>query len=137
MTVLCLRGSVTETLPRFTLVSVPSQRSSTVQSAAFRASANVGVAVASVGTSELRTLPNFSAPDPLVTASDLVVAFEAAVERALDQLRRTDELTLTATREVGRARLPSTVIGLLFHGAEHTQRHAGQALTTKRMSSDS
>jgi hypothetical protein len=48
----------------------------------------------------------------------------------------TGEATLTATREVGRARLPSTVIGLLFHAAEHTQRHAGQALTTKRMCSD-
>jgi uncharacterized damage-inducible protein DinB len=83
-----------------------------------------------------RVLAQESEPDPQVTASDLVSAFEAAVERALDQLRRTDESTLTATREVGRARLPSTVIGLLFHGAEHTQRHAGQALTTRRMSSD-
>ena len=26
--------------------------------------------------------------------------------------------------------LPSTVFGLLFHAAEHTQRHAGQAVTT-------
>lgn len=75
-----------------------------------------------------------SAPDTQVTASDLLGAFDAAVERALEQLRRTDEATLTSTREVGRARLPSTVIGLLFHAAEHTQRHAGQALTTKRMS---
>jgi uncharacterized damage-inducible protein DinB len=83
-----------------------------------------------------RVLARESAPDPQGTASDLVAAFEAAVERALDQLRRTDESTLTATREVGRAWLPSTVIGLLFHGAEHTQRHAGQALTTRRMSSD-
>jgi hypothetical protein len=83
-----------------------------------------------------RVLAREPAPDPQVTAGELVTAFETAVERALDQLRRTDESTLTATREVGRARLPSTVIGLLFHGAEHTQRHAGQALTTKRMSSD-
>jgi hypothetical protein len=77
-----------------------------------------------------------SAPDPHVTANDLLAAFDVAVESALDQLRRIDEATLTTTREVGRARLPSTVIGLLFHAAEHTQRHAGQALTTKRMWSD-
>jgi hypothetical protein len=34
---------------------------------------------------------------------------------------------------VGRGRLPSTVIGLLFHAAEHTQRHAGQVVTTARI----
>jgi hypothetical protein len=34
---------------------------------------------------------------------------------------------------VGRAGLPSTVIGLLFHLAEHAQRHAGQALTTAKI----
>ena len=37
------------------------------------------------------------------------------------------------TREVGRARLPSTVLGLLFHGAEHTQRHVGQIITTAKI----
>ena len=74
-----------------------------------------------------------SQPDTDVTGNDLLAAFDAAVERALDQLRGTDEATLTAKREVGRARLPSTVIGLLFHAAEHTQRHAGQALTTRRI----
>jgi len=72
-------------------------------------------------------------PETDLTADDLCAAFDAAVERALDQLRSTDEATITAERHVGRARLPSTVIGLLFHAAEHTQRHAGQALTTSRM----
>ncbi len=33
-------------------------------------------------------------------------------------------------RGVGRERLPSTVGGLLVHCAEHTQRHAGQMVTT-------
>ena len=28
---------------------------------------------------------------------------------------------------------PSTVIGLLFHAAEHTQRHAGQIATASRL----
>ena len=74
-----------------------------------------------------------SQPDRNITANDLLAAFDAGVERAFDQLRGTDETTLTEKREVGRAKLISTVIGLLFHAAEHTQRHAGQALTTKRM----
>ena len=59
--------------------------------------------------------------------------FGAAVERALVQVRGTHEGELLAAREVGRGRLPSTVIGLLFHAAEHTQRHVGQAVTTARI----
>jgi hypothetical protein len=68
-----------------------------------------------------------------LTAGDLIAAFDAAIARALDQLRGTHEQTLTSQRHVGRAKLPSTVIGLLFHAAEHTQRHIGQALTTSRI----
>ena len=63
----------------------------------------------------------------------LVAEFDAAVERALAQVRATDPSTLTDAREVGRARLPSTVIGLLFHAAEHTQRHVGQLVTTAKV----
>jgi hypothetical protein len=63
----------------------------------------------------------------------LVADFEAAVERALAQLRATDPATLLEPREVGRARLPSTVLGLLFHAAEHTQRHVGQLVTTSKV----
>lgn len=38
-----------------------------------------------------------------------------------------------AARGVGRERLPATVGGLLVHCAEHTQRHAGQAITTAKV----
>jgi hypothetical protein len=62
----------------------------------------------------------------------LVAEFDAAVDRALEQLRSTADATLLEPREVGRGRLPSTVIGLLFHAAEHTQRHVGQLVTTAR-----
>lgn len=62
--------------------------------------------------------------------AELVAEFDGAVERALAQLRMTNEATLLDPREVGRAKLPSTVLGLLFHGAEHTQRHVGQMKTT-------
>jgi uncharacterized damage-inducible protein DinB len=33
----------------------------------------------------------------------------------------------------GRARLPSTVLGLLFHAAEHASRHTGQIVTTSKL----
>ena len=63
----------------------------------------------------------------------LLAGFNEAVERALEQLRQTDDATLLEFRGVGRAQLPSTVLGLLFHAAEHTQRHAGQATTTLKI----
>jgi len=63
----------------------------------------------------------------------LVDEFDVAVESALLQVRATDPSTLLEAREVGRARLPSTVLGLLFHAAEHTQRHVGQLVTTAKV----
>ena len=52
-----------------------------------------------------------------------------ALERQVDQTEElstaTNERILTQYRGVGRAQLPSTVLGLLVHAAEHTQRHVG------------
>jgi hypothetical protein len=70
---------------------------------------------------------------PPVPAAELASAFEQQVGRALEQLRRTPESTLLEVRGVGRLQLPSTVLGLLFHAAEHTQRHVGQIVTTARI----
>ena len=89
---------------------------------------------ARLSEAQRQVLAQEASPDPALTAEDLLAAFEAAVVRATDQLRDTSESTLTDRRLVGRAQLPSTVIGLLFHAAEHTQRHVGQALTTARLS---
>lgn len=63
----------------------------------------------------------------------LLAAFGETVERALEQLKRTSDAALVEPRGVGRAQLPSTVLGLLFHAAEHTQRHVGQAVTTVKV----
>ena len=69
-------------------------------------------------------------------AARLLARFNETVDRALEQLRNTQESTLQDFRGVGRAQLPSTVLGLLFHAAEHTQRHAGQVATTVRIVAD-
>ena len=74
-----------------------------------------------------------NADDAGLTAASLIDAFDSAVDRALAQLRSTDEKTLLEHRVVGRAQLPSTVLGLLFHGGEHTVRHAGQIVTTAKL----
>lgn len=70
---------------------------------------------------------------PPTDAASLVARFDHTVERALAQLRDTPESSLTEAREVGRARIPSTVIGLLFHAAEHTMRHVGQLVATAKV----
>ncbi len=68
-----------------------------------------------------------------MTLADLVADVNATVERAFDQLRSTPPDSLLAERTVGRAGLPSNVIGLLFHAAEHSTRHVGQAITTAKI----
>jgi uncharacterized damage-inducible protein DinB len=82
---------------------------------------------------QLEILRQESQPDGGWDADDLSAAFDAAVERALEELRGAAEGALTDRRFVGRAKLPSTVLGLLFHAAEHTQRHLGQAITTRKL----
>lgn len=67
------------------------------------------------------------------SALDLVHAFNEQVDQALQELRKKDEQKLTEFRGVGRAQLPSTVMGLLFHAAEHTMRHLGQLIVTVKV----
>ena len=71
--------------------------------------------------------------DPPVALSTLVIGLNAVIDRSLAQLRATDPDRLLDAREVGRGRLPSTVLGLLVHAAEHSTRHMGQAITTARI----
>lgn len=69
------------------------------------------------------------------TRDDLVGVARVALNRALDQVRAWSQRPneLFDPREVGRQRLPSTVLGLLVHAAEHAQRHSGQIATTVRI----
>ena len=66
-------------------------------------------------------------------ADALVRSAQAAIDRALTYIRTTPLCTLDEAREVGRDRLPSTVLGLLFHAAEHAQRHSAQIITTAKI----
>jgi len=63
----------------------------------------------------------------------LVNAFNQKIDAVLQQLKTTDESTLTHWRGVGRAQLPSTVIGLYTHSTEHTMRHLGQLLVAVKV----
>lgn len=68
-----------------------------------------------------------------MSVGSLVKAFIQKVDAVLQQLKTTDESTLTDWRGVGRAQLPSTVIGLYTHSAEHTMRHLGQLIVTVKV----
>ncbi|RFZ94799.1 DinB family protein [Mucilaginibacter conchicola] len=70
------------------------------------------------------------------TTAQLVSAFNAEVDAALKQLSATDESALTDFRGVGRKQMPSTVIGLYTHSAEHTMRHLGQLIVTVKVLQD-
>jgi uncharacterized damage-inducible protein DinB len=65
-----------------------------------------------------------------VDRSDLMELLDMVVDRALLQLRCTPEGSLLKDRRVGKADLPSNVLGLLYHASEHTARHVGQLITT-------
>ena len=68
-----------------------------------------------------------------LTLAAMLDHLDKQIEIALEQLRNTPEKDLLEPRSVGRKQLPSNVIGLLFHGADHTQRHTGQLLVTARV----
>ena len=74
-----------------------------------------------------------TSPHPRPTVAELLRGWDTAVESALRQLAATAETELGAARLIGRAQLPSTVLGLLVHAGEHATRHAGQIITTAKI----
>ena len=71
--------------------------------------------------------------EPPASMSALTDAVNQVIDRALVQLRSTEAAALLDARRVGRAGMPSTTLGLLFHAAEHSTRHVGQAITTSKI----
>ncbi|MEP6574764.1 MAG: DinB family protein, partial [Gemmatimonadota bacterium] len=59
----------------------------------------------------------------------LMTKFSAGIDAAIAYLRTVPSESLLQLREVGRKKLPSTTLGLIFHAAEHSSRHAGQIVT--------
>lgn len=65
---------------------------------------------------------------------------ETLTRKTLEKIREsvrvigtTPEESLFEKRAVGRKQLPTNVFGLLFHIAEHTQRHVGQIVATAKI----
>jgi hypothetical protein len=71
--------------------------------------------------------------EPGAGRDELLAEVDGALRRAEDVIRSIDPATLAEPRAVGRKRLPTTVIGLITHIAEHTQRHLGQAISAAKL----
>lgn len=70
---------------------------------------------------------------PGASLAELLANVDAALSAAESRLRMLDPASIHEPRFIGRKRLPTTVLGLLVHIAEHTQRHLGQAITTAKL----
>jgi DinB family protein len=71
--------------------------------------------------------------DPPADAGTLIGAARRAIAETLEAFRTMRREELFAARTVGRRALPTNAFGLLFHLAEHAQRHAGQVVTTAKI----
>ena len=71
--------------------------------------------------------------DPGATLAELLTDIDAKLSDAERRMRTIGAAMLEEPRYIGKKRLPSTVLGLLVHVAEHTQRHLGQAITTAKL----
>jgi uncharacterized damage-inducible protein DinB len=67
------------------------------------------------------------------TVHRLLSLYNKRVDQAIEELKHLNDKDLLENRGVGRSQLPSNVLGLLFHSAEHSMRHLGQLLVTVRV----
>lgn len=82
---------------------------------------------------QLKNLAAENQADSLIAADALAAKAIESIRKVVKVISNTDEGTLFLTRGVGRKKLPTNVFGLLFHIAEHTQRHVGQIVTTAKI----
>jgi len=67
-----------------------------------------------------------------IDSGKLLQGVRDKIQEVLGMLEGTDVASLTAIRYLGRAKIETTKMGLLFHAAEHVQRHIGQLLVTAK-----
>ena len=117
------------------------RRPAGVASAAFHVRHMAGVidrlftyARGQVLTAEQRAaIPLEGSPLAAADVPAVLDALSRQVDAAVAELKTIDVATLGEFRGIGRAQLPSTVIGCLVHGAEHAMRHVGQLSVTARV----
>ena len=86
-----------------------------------------------ISNTQLKYLSEEGLQEASVTMEKLLENLANKVNESIEYLKTVDPDSVTEIRTVGRNKLPSTVIGLLFHAAEHTMRHTGQLLVTAKI----
>ena len=71
--------------------------------------------------------------DPGASRDELLAEIDRSLTGAERIVRALDPGILAEPRAVGRKQLPTTVIGLLTHIAEHTTRHVGEAICAAKL----
>jgi uncharacterized damage-inducible protein DinB len=84
---------------------------------------------------QLQFLKDEHTPD--ATLAELLAMVESSLRGAEQRLLDVKAEILFDVRTVGRQSLPTTVVGLMVHVCEHTQRHLGQAIVLAKMLRDS
>jgi uncharacterized damage-inducible protein DinB len=67
------------------------------------------------------------------TLAELLAEVEVSFNNAAQRVRALAAADLETPRGVGRKQLPTSIGGALIHVADHTQRHAGQVVTTTKV----
>jgi hypothetical protein len=86
-----------------------------------------------LNNSQLKYLSEEGLHNDNITLPQLLGALSVKIDAAVEDLKAFDAAKISEARAVGRKQLPSTVLGLLFHAAEHTMRHTGQILVTAKV----
>ena len=86
-----------------------------------------------ISNTQLKYLSEEGLEDASIKKETLLANLSQQIDKSIGYLKTVDPAMLPEVRTVGRKKLPSTVLGLLFHAAEHTMRHTGQLLVTARL----
>ena len=68
--------------------------------------------------------------DKNIKLAGLLENLNNSIDEAVEYLKKLHDEDPVKKVEIGRRKIPSTLIGVLFHAAEHSQRHIGQMLVT-------
>lgn len=86
-----------------------------------------------ISNTQLKYLSEEGLEHSSITVRLLLKNLDEKITESINHLKTLTPQSLTEERGVGRKQLPSTVLGLLFHAAEHTMRHTGQLLVTAKI----
>ena len=68
-----------------------------------------------------------------LSGEQLIEALDKRIALAIEELKSVNTESLTEARGVGRKQIPTTLMGLYVHAAEHSMRHVGQLLVTVKI----